>query len=120
MIHQRSPLIRKVMRSGGILSQTSDRFQGMKSLISTALLLALIAAPARAQVNAGEQKEEPDLPFTMTQVTTFNLPWRIAFLPDGRMLITEKPGALWLVTQDGAKTPVTNIPASVMPNQGGI
>jgi glucose/arabinose dehydrogenase len=41
----------------------------------------------------------------MTQVTTFNLPWRIAFLPDGRMLITEKVGALWLVTQQGAKTP---------------
>ncbi len=30
----------------------------------------------------------------MTQVATFNLPWRIAFLPDGRMLITEKSGAL--------------------------
>ena len=26
----------------------------------------------------------------MTQITTLNLPWRIAFLPDGRMLITEK------------------------------
>ena len=27
-----------------------------------------------------------------TQVATFSLPWRIAFLPDGRMLITEKVG----------------------------
>src|SRR6185437_11806662 len=39
----------------------------------------------------------------MTQVTTFDLPWRIAFLPDSRMLITEKVGALWLVTPQGGK-----------------
>ena len=39
----------------------------------------------------------------MTQVATFNLPWRIAFLPDGRMLITEKVGPIWLVTQTGRK-----------------
>ena len=51
-------------------------------------------AQAGAQINAGEQKPDASLPFTMTQVATFNLPWRIAFLPDGRMLITEKVGAL--------------------------
>ena len=78
----------------------------MKTLVHTALLLTLVSTTARAQVNAGEQKPEPSQPFTMTQVATFNLPWRIAFLPDARMLITEKPGALWLVTQQGAKTPV--------------
>ena len=92
----------------------------MKTLIHTALLLTLVSMPARAQVNAGEQKPEADLPFTMTQVATFNLPWRIAFLPDGRMLITEKPGAVWLVTQQGAKTPVTNVPAVLHQGQGGL
>jgi len=78
----------------------------------------LVASPARAQVNAGEQ--QPELPFSMTQVTTFNLPWRIAFLPDGRLLITEKPGAVWLVTQQGAKTPVQNVPAVLHQGQGGL
>ena len=80
----------------------------MKVLASTALFLCFVSTTARAQVNAGEQKPEPSLPFTMTSVATFNLPWRIAFLPDGRMLITEKVGPLWLVTQQGAKTAVTN------------
>jgi len=56
----------------------------------------------------------------MVQVTTLNLPWRIAFLPDGRMLITEKVGALWLITQQGAKTPVANLPASLWKGQGGM
>jgi len=60
------------------------------------------------------------MPFTMTQVATFNLPWRIAFLPDGRMLITEKVGPMWLVTQKGEKTPVSNVPAVLYGGQGGM
>ena len=92
----------------------------MKTVVSAALLLTVVATTARAQVNAGEQKPEVSLPFTMTQVATFNLPWRIAFLPDGRMLITEKPGAVWLVTQQGAKTQVSNVPAVLHQGQGGL
>jgi len=92
----------------------------MKVLVSVIVFLALVAATAEAQVNAGEQKPEADLPFTMTQVATFNLPWRIAFLPDGRMLITEKVGGLWLVTQQGTKTPVANAPAVLYQGQGGM
>ena len=92
----------------------------MKSLMNAALLLILISTTAQAQINAGEQKPEPSVPFTMTQVATFNLPWRIAFLPDGRMLVTEKPGAVWLVTQQGAKTPVSNVPAVLHQGQGGL
>jgi aldose sugar dehydrogenase len=92
----------------------------MKKLAMAGLFLALAATQAGAQINAGELKPEPTLPFNMAQVATFNLPWRIAFLPDGRMLITEKVGALWLVTQQGAKTPVTNVPASLHKGQGGM
>jgi glucose/arabinose dehydrogenase len=92
----------------------------MRTLINAALLLTLVSATAQAQVNAGEQKPEASLPFTMTQVATFSLPWRIAFLPDGRMLITEKVGPVWLVTQQGAKTPVDNVPAVLYQGQGGM
>jgi len=92
----------------------------MKVLASVILFLTFVATTAQAQVNAGEQKPEAELPFTMTQVATFNLPWRIAFLPDGRMLITEKVGPLWLVTQQGAKTPVANAPAVLFQGQGGM
>jgi glucose/arabinose dehydrogenase len=92
----------------------------MRRLAMVALALALLPTGANAQVNAGEQKPEPSLPFTMTPVTTFNFPWRIAFLPDGRMLITEKVGALDLVTREGAKTPVANVPAVLYQGQGGM
>lgn len=84
------------------------------------VLLLAAASPAIAQVNAGEQQPEPDLPFNVTQVATFNLPWRIAFLPDGQMLITEKSGSVWLVSQDGEKTEVANAPAVVHQGQGGM
>ena len=92
----------------------------MHRLAIAAFFLALLPTGANAQINAGEQKPEATTPFTMTQVTTFNLPWRIAFLPDGRMLITEKVGPIWLVTQDGAKTPVANAPAVLAQGQGGM
>jgi glucose/arabinose dehydrogenase len=92
----------------------------MRRLAIAALFLALLPTGAAAQINAGEQKPDPNQPFTMTQVTTFNLPWRIAFLPDGRMLITEKVGPLWLMTQQGAKTPVANVPAVLAQGQGGM
>jgi glucose/arabinose dehydrogenase len=92
----------------------------MKTLLNAALLLTMVSATARAQVNAGAQKPEPSLPFTLTQVAEFKLPWRIAFLPDGRMLITEKVGPVWLVTQQGEKTPIANVPAVLWQGQGGM
>ena len=84
----------------------------MKS-VCFAALAALAATTAQAQVNIGTQAPEPTVPFVMTQVASFNQPWRIAFLPDGRMLITERVGPVWLVTQDGHKTPVAEVPAEV-------
>ena len=92
----------------------------MKKLACVALLLATAAIPVTAQPNAGAQAPEASLPFNMAQVTTFNLPWRIAFLPDGRMLVTEKVGPVWLVTQQGVKRPVPNYPAALYGGQGGM
>ena len=92
----------------------------MKALLNAALLLALVSVTVRAQINAGELKPQADLPFTMTPVATFKLPWRIAFLPDGRMLVTEKVGPVWLVTQQGEKTPLENVPPVLYQGQGGM
>jgi glucose/arabinose dehydrogenase len=89
-------------------------------LAAAALLLALVSASVHAQVNAGAKAPEPSLPFVMTKVATFNLPWRIAFLPDGRMLVTEKSGGVFLVTQKGDKTPITNLPPVLHQGQGGM
>src|SRR5215472_91261 len=83
----------------------------LMKLSKAALVFPLAAAAVWAQVNVGEQKPERSLPFTMTTVATFNLPWRLAFLPDGRMLVTEKVGPIWLVSQKGDKIKVDNTPS---------
>jgi glucose/arabinose dehydrogenase len=80
------------------------RDQGEKKMqLARAFLFTLAFAMARGQVNVGEQKPEAALPFKMTTTATFELPWRIAFLPDGRMLVTEKVGPIWLVSPTGEK-----------------
>ena len=90
-------------------------------LAIAALLITMASATAWAQVNVGEQKPEARMPFSMTTVNTFELPWRIAFLPDGRMLITEKVGPIWLVSQQGQKIAmVTNTPAVYWQGQNGM
>ncbi|MBS1800196.1 MAG: PQQ-dependent sugar dehydrogenase [Acidobacteria bacterium] len=91
----------------------------MKQLAIAGLFVALAATGANAQINAGEQKPEASLPFNMVKVTELKLPWRIAFLPDGRMLITEKVGGMQLVTPTGEQTPVKNVPPVLYRGQGG-
>jgi glucose/arabinose dehydrogenase len=89
-------------------------------LAKAALFFTVGSVAAWAQVNVGDLKPQSSLPFTMTTVTTFELPWRLAFLPDGRMLVTEKVGPVWLVSQDGQKVPVDNTPAVYWQRQNGM
>jgi len=90
-------------------------------LARIALLLTLSSASGWAQVNVGEGKADSNLPFTMTTVTTFGLPWRIAFLPDGRMLVTEKIGPVWMLSPQGQKiAPIGNTPPVYWQNQNGM
>jgi len=92
----------------------------MKKLAHGILLGLLVAGAAHAQTNAGDQASETNLPFTVTKVASFDLPWRVAFLPDGRMLVTEKVGRLQLVTPQGAKTEVKGVPPSYVEGQNGM
>ena len=61
-------------------------------------------------------------PLQVTEVASgFNKPWAIAFLPDGRMLVTEKPGQLRIVTANGRKSQaVAGLPPVDARGQGGL
>jgi len=48
-------------------------------------------------------------------------PWSLAFLPDGRLLVTERPGRLRIVCRDGAiSPPIAGVPAVFAQGQGGL
>jgi glucose/arabinose dehydrogenase len=48
-------------------------------------------------------------------------PWSLAFLPDGRMLVTERPGRMRIVTQDGQLSPpLKGVPEVWASGQGGL
>jgi glucose/arabinose dehydrogenase len=48
-------------------------------------------------------------------------PWALAFLPDGRMLVTERPGRMRLVTRDGKMSPpLAGVPKVFASSQGGL
>ncbi|MDH4048817.1 MAG: PQQ-dependent sugar dehydrogenase [Gammaproteobacteria bacterium] len=60
-------------------------------------------------------------PFDATPLAGFNEPWAMTFLPDGRLLLTEKPGRLLLVAMDGSsKVIFDDVPDLAYGGQGGL
>jgi aldose sugar dehydrogenase len=56
-----------------------------------------------------------------TIASKLNHPWSLAFLPDGRMLVTERPGTMRYVSRGGALSePLRGVPAVVAEGQGGL
>ena len=79
--------------------------------------LAALALPAQAQTQSSQHHEFR----VATVVSGLEHPWSIAFLPDGGMLVTERPGRLRVV-RDGAvePTPVAGVPEVHARGQGGL
>ena len=92
----------------------------MRTWLPALALATATTAPALAQTNAGTLTPVAENPFTVNKVAELNLPWRMAFLPDARMLITEKGGKVFLVTPEGAKTEVKGVPAVQFGGQNGL
>lgn len=84
----------------------------MRNPVLRSLSLALALAPLAAQADAP--------PFDVQPVAKLSEPWAMTFLPDGRLLVTEKKGALKVVTQDGKIGNVTGVPSVAYGGQGGF
>ena len=98
------------------------------SLLLAALLtpLLLLVTPAAAQIAAGRQVDSiltPDGPVAVENLASgLNHPWGMAFLPDGRLLITERnSGQLRILGLDGTLSgAVAGTPTVFAQGQGGL
>jgi len=61
-----------------------------------------------------------DNPFAVDAVTTFDDPWAMTFLPDGRLLVTEQGGRLYVATPAGEKRRIVGVPEVDYGGQGGL
>jgi glucose/arabinose dehydrogenase len=90
------------------------------AIAAVAALLAAAGAMPIAAVAQPKAQRVQDAPFTVTPVVKLDEPWAMTFLPDGRMLVTEKKGRLRVVTTDGKLGTVTGVPDVDYGGQGGL
>lgn len=91
------------------------------TLITTACSAVLLATTACA----GAQEAASTAPFQVSEAGQFEEPWAMTFLPDGRLLVTEKKGLLKLVTLGKSPAPnqvgnVGGVPEVDYGGQGGL
>src|SRR5215470_5401762 len=89
----------------------------MKLLVTSAIALSATAATAAPQSypsSAGALMVE-------TIASGLVNPWSLAFLPDGRLLVTERPGRMRIVGKDGKHSPpLAGVPQVFARGQGGL
>lgn len=85
------------------------------------LLLALFAGAGACQ-DAPHKQPSGSTPVAITTIAAgLEHPWSLAFLPDGRMLVTERPGRLRYVDAKGALSePISGVPGVHAQRQGGL
>ena len=83
------------------------------------LVLALFAF--HLGVAAAQTQQSQEHAFRVVKlIPGLERPWSLAFLPDARMLITERRGRVYLVTKDYERTALTGTPEVVERGQGGL
>lgn len=93
----------------------------MKCLIPLAAAMALSVSPIG--VSAQDRVLQTQAGPVKVGVVTDRLehPWGLAFLPGGRMLVTERPGRLRLVSSEGRlSAPIAGVPRVLAEGQGGL
>jgi glucose/arabinose dehydrogenase len=98
------------------------------ALLLAVLLVAACRGNAPASADAGVDPPTPAPSAADTSVVEvvsiargLEHPWGLAFLPDGRMLVTERPGRLRIVSADGTiSAPLAGVPEVFASGQGGL
>ena len=110
------------MRTGSIaeriLIPTLRRLALIRPAIVALALLTCLPAQAQTVVRAPSSAGPLGVE---TVATGLENPWGLAFLPDGRMLVTERPGRLRVISRSGTiSAPVAGMPPVFAQGQGGL
>ena len=97
------------------------------TVVVTASLSAAIVVLATLVIATGTRGQSASFQSSAGQLDVETVagglvhPWGLAFLPDGRMLVTERPGRMRIVTRDGQlSAPLTGVPDVWATGQGGL
>src|SRR5829696_7616536 len=90
-------------------------------------VVAAVAACTQSPAQQGPAPRSPkprardDVVRGETVATGLSNPWGLEFLPDGRILVTERPGRLRIVERDGrVGAPLAGVPTVLAQGQGGL
>jgi len=94
------------------------RFSSYATLASCAVIATACSASTAPAQDAAAATAKP---FTETVMADFESPWAMSFLPDGRLLVTEKAGKLLIVSADAKQiATLATIPGVDSAGQGGL
>lgn len=92
----------------------------MLHVLRAACLIILFSIPGRCLVAQTFESDHYRLRVA-TVAKGLIRPWSLAWLPDGRMLVTERPGRLRVVSKNGVvSAPVQGLPEIFSGGQGGL
>lgn len=111
------------MAAGCLQGQANEAEDGrsmfQRGIAATLALAGLLALPP-AGVQAQTIESSAGRVEAMVLAEGLDHPWALAFLPEGRFLVTERSGQLRIVSDGEAGPPVEGVPAVVAQGQGGL
>lgn len=100
------------LKQAGTKSKPKHLGVGQLAMVSSLLLIGGLGASEQANAQPSYQIQ--------TVVEGLDKPWSMAFLPDGAVLVTEKPGRLRMVKDGKLSEPIKGVPEVLYAGQGGL
>lgn len=88
--------------------------------LSTIIFSTFATAPSTAIAETFDIQGTAGSKITATELAVFNSPWAMTVLTNDQMLVTTKPGKIWLVGTSGEKIELSGVPKAAVGGQGGL
>jgi aldose sugar dehydrogenase len=107
------------------MRSTQTAMRGVTILAWLTMVLLVTECHAQSQTGPAQRSPQPKpiqgVVTTETVASGLEHPWALAFLPDGRILVTERPGRLRIVAPSGrVSEPLGGVPEVQAGGQGGL